>query len=461
MKQKLIISSAILADCILIHTAICLGFFTKFHGVPQPVHVNIFFYLSPLITVIHLITLALFQLYKLDQDRYPFDIIYNTFWAVTISWLFSFLIMLVSRTYFFPTANISRGLLLYNWLWTIVLLSSWRILYYRIERARGSFISRVAIISSGRLGQEIMDEMKDYAKYGHQVLGIIDAEITPSNGEPSMPMLGKISKLHELVSQLKITELIIAVTGVAPNDLLRLISLCENIGARVKVKVLPSLYEVTVGRITLQETAGIPLIEIKSHAFSGVYPVIKRFLDIVVSLGALVVLLIPFCIIALLIKLTSSGPVFYRQQRVGKDGKQFMLYKFRTMVKNAEDLTGPVLATLNDPRITRFGAILRKTRIDEFPQLLNILKGDMSLVGPRPERPEFVKKFYQFEPFYSRRLKVRPGLTGLAQIHGRYDTSVENKLRYDLAYVYNISLMLDLKIIFSTIRVVLTGKGAR
>lgn len=460
MKRKLALFSAIIADAILVTAAICLGFISKFNAIPPPVNAILYIKLFPIIILIHLISLGVFQLYRLDRDKFPFEICYNAFWSVTISWLFSFLIILTFRTYLFPTASISRVLIVHQWIWTIVLISGWRIFYYRIERKLGAFISRVAIIGIGQAGADIMQELQEYSQYEHQVLGFIDAEIINSNITSELPVLGKISELYKLVDQFKITEVIIAIIGVAPIELLKIITQCET--CKTRIKILPSLYEVTVGRITLQETAGIPLIELKKYPISGVYIFIKRLSDIILSFLFIVVLLPLFLVVAIMIKITSpGGPVFYRQQRVGKNGKLFLLYKFRTMVPNAEALTGPILASVNDPRITRIGVILRKMRIDEFPQFFNVLKGDMSMVGPRPERPKFVSEFGIMEPFYERRLIVQPGVTGLAQIHGRYDTSVENKLRYDLAYVYNISLMLDLKILFSTLWVVLSGKGAR
>jgi lipopolysaccharide/colanic/teichoic acid biosynthesis glycosyltransferase len=165
--------------------------------------------------------------------------------------------------------------------------------------------------------------------------------------------------------------------------------------------------------------------------------------------------------VALAIKLKSPGPALYTQQRVGKNQKTFTLYKFRTMVENAETATGPVLAQDGDDRITGVGRFLRKYRLDELPQVFNVLKGDMSFVGPRPERPFFVKRFNKSIPGYSERFKVKPGVTGLAQVNGSYATTPGNKLKYDLIYIYNQSIFLDLKIFLSTIKVVLTASGSR
>jgi exopolysaccharide biosynthesis polyprenyl glycosylphosphotransferase len=167
-------------------------------------------------------------------------------------------------------------------------------------------------------------------------------------------------------------------------------------------------------------------------------------------------------LIAILIKIDSRGPVIYKQERVGKDGKIFTLYKFRSMYENAEALTGPTWATKNDPRVTRFGKILRKLHLDEIPQFVNVLKGDMSLIGPRPERPVFVEKLSKEIPLYRRRLKVKPGITGWAQVKYKYDESIEDvkkKLQYDLFYIENMSLRMDLKIIAYTILHILSGRG--
>jgi len=194
------------------------------------------------------------------------------------------------------------------------------------------------------------------------------------------------------------------------------------------------------------------------------YRLFKRILDIVGSLMALIVFSPLMLIVAILVKLTSKGPVIYSQTRVGKDGKLFQIYKFRTMKQDAEKETGPVWAVIGDSRLTPIGGFLRKTHIDELPQFINVLKGDMSIIGPRPERPVFVEEFKKLIPDYEKRLTVKPGITGLAQVWHRYDETihdVQKKLKYDLLYIKKMCLWSDIRIIFRTFRVVITGEGAR
>jgi exopolysaccharide biosynthesis polyprenyl glycosylphosphotransferase len=227
----------------------------------------------------------------------------------------------------------------------------------------------------------------------------------------------------------------------------------------VQVYTVPNYYEILLGKLKHIHVNDLPLFELKLETTKYSYLILKRTFDILASLFLIILLFLPICIIAIFIKISSKGSIIYRQKRVGKKGKVFLIFKLRSMLQNAEERTGAILATHNDPRITKFGKLMRKTRIDEIPQLINILKGDMSFVGPRPERPSFVDKFVQEIPAYAERARIRPGITGLAQIHGGYESSPETKLKYDLAYLVNQSLFLDLQILFKTLKVVLLRKG--
>ena len=229
----------------------------------------------------------------------------------------------------------------------------------------------------------------------------------------------------------------------------------------VDLQFVPDLLELHTSRLRLTDLAGIPFISVRETALSGADRIVKRTFDLVCSAAALLVLSPLLAIIAGLVKLSSPGPVFYRQGRVGRDGRQFQMLKFRSMRSDAEARTGPVWTVENDPRVTGLGRFLRRFSLDELPQLWNVLRGDMSLVGPRPERQVFVEKFSQELPRYFERHRVRSGLTGWAQVHGlRGNTSVEERTLYDLHYVENWSLALDVKIILMTIHHVLRGENA-
>jgi exopolysaccharide biosynthesis polyprenyl glycosylphosphotransferase len=230
-------------------------------------------------------------------------------------------------------------------------------------------------------------------------------------------------------------------------------------GERAQIYVVPSPYEILIGRREHLRLHDIPLIEVLHDEPSAGGNAAKRGFDVLLAAALLVVAAPVMVLVAMAIRVTEGRPVIFRQTRVGKDGTAFTIYKFRTMEREAEQVTGPVLATENDPRVTTLGRVLRGTRLDELPQLWNVLRGDMSFVGPRPERPEFVREYEQEIQGYRERFKVRPGLTGYAQVNGEYHTSATTKLKYDLAYMYNRSFWLDLKILSETAKVMLTRRG--
>lgn len=230
---------------------------------------------------------------------------------------------------------------------------------------------------------------------------------------------------------------------------------------KVGLKIMPDLYDVISGQARTNAIYGFPLIEISPQLMSPWEESLKRMLDVVVSAVILMVGLPVWLLIAAIIKLESPGPVLYKQERVGKDGQRFRIIKFRSMREDAEK-EGPQWANRKDPRVTRVGKWLRKLHLDEVPQLINVMKGQMSLVGPRPERPVFVESLSKEIPLYNRRLKVRPGITGWAQVKHRYDETIEDvkkKVQYDLYYIENMSLRMDMKIILNTASHMLLGKG--
>jgi exopolysaccharide biosynthesis polyprenyl glycosylphosphotransferase len=270
----------------------------------------------------------------------------------------------------------------------------------------------------------------------------------------------KVEALNEIIDKYKIQEIILALEEDEHDLIGEIIPICDD--KNVKLKIVPDLYEILSGQARTSQIYGVPLIDVMPELMPEWERKLKRFIDIFLSIIILIISLPISIITAFAIKLDSKGPVFFIQERMGQNGKIFKMIKFRSMRNDAEKSTGPVWSQKDDPRVTRVGKIIRKVRIDEIPQFINVLKGDMSIVGPRPERPYFVEKLSKEIPYYKRRLRVRPGITGWAQVKHKYDESIEDvkiKLRYDLFYIENMSIRMDLKIILRTIFVVLFGKG--
>jgi exopolysaccharide biosynthesis polyprenyl glycosylphosphotransferase len=259
----------------------------------------------------------------------------------------------------------------------------------------------------------------------------------------------------------KIGGIIIGHISGSVNEISRVLNYCGEL--RVNIYLVPSLMDVISGHQKTHQIFGVPLMVLLQDHMPGWEAQVKRIIDVIISLLVLVLGFPVWLAFGALIKITSKGPVIYKQERVGRNGKNYTMYKFRSMYEDAEKRGGPQWASENDPRITPAGRFIRKTRIDEIPQFINVLKGEMSLVGPRPERPFFVEQLKQEIPWYVRRIKMKPGITGWAQVKHKYDASIEDvkqKVLYDLYYFENMSLSLDLKILVRTVLVVLTGKGA-
>ncbi|MBI5401950.1 MAG: sugar transferase [Ignavibacteriae bacterium] len=354
---------------------------------------------------------------------------------------------------------ISRLLILIYWFFMVLYVSLGRILIRSFQMKmleKGIGVKNTIIVGSGKNACELLDMIKKYPKLGYKFIGFIGVDEENRNGDE----IGKLNELKEIIHRDKIEVVLVASEQKTKNVLLDTINYCAD--ENVSVKIMPELYEIISGMAKTQQIYGLPLMEVKTELMSFPAKMAKRLIDIFISLFVLV-LLSPFLLItAFLIKLTSKGPVFYTQKRLGKNGKEFKVIKFRSMVQDAEKKSGPTWADKDDPRVTAIGRFMRRVRLDEVPQFLNVLKNDMSIVGPRPERPFFVEQLKKEIPYYSRRLSVKPGITGWAQVKHTYDTSIEDvktKLQYDFYYIENMSLSLDIRIMIFTILVVFTMKG--
>jgi len=347
-----------------------------------------------------------------------------------------------SVLFIFPLLN---GPLVVYWRWLAVKLS------------RGMPRRRVLIVGANPGAAEVLRATREHAYLRLEVVGVVAADHGKDAEFLGVPILGRHDDLSRLVAEHDIDEVIVA-SDVSWRD--RLVDSMTSLDiARVRVSVVPSPYEILIGRRDRLRLHDIPLIEVARESPGVLSAITKRAFDILLAVGLLAALAPLMALVALISWLTSGRPVIFRQTRVGRDGRPFTMFKFRTMHEHAEQATGPVLAQENDPRTTRVGRWLRALRLDELPQLWNVSRGDMSFVGPRPERPEFVEGFRTGIHGYTERFKVSPGLTGYAQVNGEYHTSPETKLKYDLAYIYNHSLWLDIKILSETAKVMLTRRG--
>lgn len=351
------------------------------------------------------------------------------------------------------------------WLIVFMMVAIFRLIVRTLEIAqikKGKGLHRAIIIGTGETAKDIQENLNRHKTSGMNVVGFISEFTTSSSGQQinNVPVLGSLDDLKKIILDYAVNDVIVALEQEDTNKLIQIVDEIDI--PDVSVKIVPGFIHLITGLNQTNQIFGLPLIEVMPDPMPSWEKFTKRTFDLVVSLLILLVTAPVFIILVALIKITSRGPAVFKQERVGLYGQGFTIYKFRTMFDDAEKRSGPVWAKENDPRITPLGVWLRKLRLDEIPQLFNVLKGEMSLVGPRPERQFFVDQFKKEIPLYSRRLRVRPGITGWAQVKWKYDESFEDvkeKTKYDLFYVENMSLRMDFKILFNTIFTVIAGKG--
>jgi len=328
--------------------------------------------------------------------------------------------------------------------------------------SKGIAVRKVLIVGADESGGKLMRDINAFPQLGYRVAGFIDDDGRLKGGVcAGLPVFGTYSDIPAVVSRERIGGMIIGRVSGSANEISRILDYCGDL--KIDIFMVPSLMDVISGHFKTNQFCGVPLMVLLQDHMPAWEAQVKRIVDIAVSLFVLVIGSPVWLATALAVKATSPGPAIYKQERVGRNGKNYIMYKFRSMYLNAESRTGPQWASENDPRITPAGRFIRKTRLDEIPQFINVLKGEMSLVGPRPERPFFVERLKQEIPWYVRRIKMKPGITGWAQVKQGYDSSIEDvkqKVLYDLYYFENMSLALDIKILLRTVLVVLTGRGA-
>ncbi|MCD4812989.1 undecaprenyl-phosphate glucose phosphotransferase [bacterium] len=442
-----------LADSIAAGAALLLAYALRFSGWPVPVThdaPDLIIYLQTLPIVV-LVVLVSYQYAGLYIQRRGISGV-DEFSRITRSAIVAFL-MIIGMTFFYRRDEYSRLVMIYAWLFTIILTTVFRSWVRRIQvvlRRRGVGISRLVLVGLTQTSKRVAEQVKRHPGLGYRLVGVVSEQDKSPKMFATVPVLGGLETLPDIIKKHNIDEVLFALPATAHAEMEDILLAVEETG--VEFKIVSDLFGIITNPMSIDQIYGIPVFALKESPLSTLSArVSKRMFDLAFTVPGMILIFPVFLFLALIVKLTSPGPVFFKQERVGRGNKSFGVFKFRSMRMDAEKESGPVWATKGDARTTKIGSFMRRTSLDELPQLINILKGEMSLVGPRPERPYFVKQFKTSIPRYLDRHKVKAGLTGWAQVHGlRGDTPIEERTKYDLWYVENWSLVLDLKIIIRT-----------
>ncbi|MGI6206623.1 MAG: undecaprenyl-phosphate glucose phosphotransferase [Anaerolineae bacterium] len=413
-----------------------------------------------LIQIAAMLTVFFFtKLYHVKRVSSRVDEFYSVFGAVSVGSLFS---IAVTSFIYKGALDFPRLMLVYAWILTIVLVMVGRVLHStarRFLRRSGVGCDRVLIVGTGDVGQLLLQKVRHAPHLGYEPVGFVDGNGLHQGEVMGLPILGTVSELSAIIDRYEVDEVMIALPEAPREKLLEIISRCDR--SRIGIKVFPDVFQIIASELSIGDLDGLPMLTVRDVALRGWKLTLKRAFDLVVGSICLIIASPWMLLIALAVKLDSPGPALFVQERMGLDARPFPVIKFRTMRTDAEAETGPVWAKAGDPRCTRLGAFLRHYSLDELPQLINVVLGEMSLVGPRPERPVFVEQFRQRIPRYMDRHREKAGLTGWAQVNGlRGDTSIEERTKYDLWYVENWSLLLDIKILIRTLFRVLRDPNA-
>ncbi len=422
------------------------GWFPPVRSIPGLLHYQMAFPLGALLI------LYFFKSYGFYASKWRYNFIKEFF--LILRGVTTGLLVLLALGFFYREFSYSRTLVLAMWPCAVCLTAAARWVLAKVEvryMQRKKILSRLAIVGTDDMARRLNHCLRKNGLLGYQVVGFISDEETELRTITGVPVLGSRKDFGALLDQHKIAEVILARQNFPHTAIMDMILECEK--RLVSFKLVPDVFEILTSRVDITHVDGIPLLGFHEFPLARVWSrMLKRQMDIAGSLFGLVVLSPLMGLLAFLIKRDSPGPVFYKQERCGEDGKTFWIYKFRTMVVGAEQQTGPVWAKPDDARRTRLGSFLRRCNLDELPQLINVFRGDMSLVGPRPERPHFVTQFKENVPRYMARHHIKSGLTGWAQVNGlRGDTSIEERIKYDMYYIEHWSVFFDIKIILMTL----------
>lgn len=412
-------------DSALVILSVYLAFMVKFEFEPPEFNIEPFIQIIPFIVIAYLIFMYVFGLNEILKKGLG-EIIYSIILTLISLFITTAFITFFARGFAYP-----RSVLIISPFIQFFFLSIWRFVVWKVKRIQHGVKDSLIIGNEclENLTKKIFIKQKDL----YNIKYICN---------------GKSKNLSQYVDNV---EVVFICNDVEYEVKKSIVDKCLD--DRKSIYIIPDIYEIAILNSKLNRADDIPMFKVKKLGLTFEQRFFKRIIDIIISIIGIIITSPIMIIVSIIIKLTDGGSILYKQERVTKDEKSFGVLKFRTMVMNAEKLTGPVLAGEEDPRITKIGKIMRATRIDELPQFFNILKGDMSVVGPRPERPFFVEKFKEEIPDFKYRTIVKAGLTGLAQVMGKYTTTPEDKVRYDIIYIKDYSLWLDIKLILQTIKI--------
>jgi exopolysaccharide biosynthesis polyprenyl glycosylphosphotransferase len=396
-------------------------------------------------------TLLLYRQYYVPRAMSRVDQFYAVSASVTLATILS---VAVAAFVFKGTGlevDYPRVMVIYAWILSIVLIMLGRAVHQLIRenlRERGIGKDRLVVVGTGDVARIIIQRIQWSPHLGYDLLGVINGDDS-AQSFLGLPILGSEEDLPELIAKLDIDEVIIAIPEKGHREVVKVMSFCER--GRVSIKVFPDIFQFVTSQAGIDDLGGLPLLTVRNYALRGYMLFVKRLIDFAGALAGLIFFAPLMLLVAVAIKLESPGPAFFVQDRMGLDGRPFKLIKFRSMRRDAES-RGPGWTVEGDPRQTRLGRLLRRVDVDELPNLINVLLGEMSLVGPRPEQPYYVEEFRRTVPHYMDRHREKAGMTGWAQVNGlRGDTSIEERTKYDLWYTENWSVLLDIKIVVRTV----------
>jgi Undecaprenyl-phosphate glucose phosphotransferase len=464
--NRLLVAFYVLTDAVLAMWAFVLAYGIRFESGLIPVTkgyppLENYLNVLPFVALLTPLAFHLQGVYRLRRGRSRVDDFFGVLVGSILAVVFGVVSTLYVQAYYVSEATKASGAYEVSQLvWALFFGLNVLLTYFSREGVRwllerrwraGIGLKRILIAGSGDLGRMVADRILQHRELGYQVVGFVDDRAGGDHiGYRGLPLLGRLEDVDEVAQRERVDHLYVALPL---EDHSKLLDLVERTSREcIDIKVVPDLLQFIALRARLEDLDGLPIINLNDVPLQGFNSWLKRGLDVVLSMAALALLAIPMAVIAAIVRWTTPGPVFYRQERMGLDGKAFTVFKFRSMHHDAENVSGPIWARDDDPRATPIGRWLRRFDLDELPQFWNVLRGDMSIVGPRPERPYFVEQFKHRFPQYMLRHKVKAGITGWAQVNGwRGNTSLEKRIEYDLYYIENWSVTLDLKIMWLTL----------